>query len=125
MKFNFENRTIDMTKSEAKLASNLNSHQFKELMSMRKEFPDFTIYVIPTKSIKKNEKKESYRGLTYAYMEAYIASHGDANIMEEYYHQRNIAECHSVRYPNVKKWFLAKFPEIARFGISFDLTPAV
>ena len=107
-----------MTKTEAKLAANLNSPQFKELISMRKEFPDFAIYVIPTKTIKKNEKKESYRGLTYTYMEAYIASHADASVMEEYLQQRNIAECHSIRYPNVKKWFLAKFPEIAEFGVA-------
>lgn len=117
MKYNFENRTIDMTKSEAKLAATRNTSQFNELIEMRKDFPDFAIYVIPTKSIKKNEKKESYRGLTYAYMEAYIKSHADASVMEEYQQQRNIAECHSVRYPNVKKWFLAKFPEIAEFGV--------
>lgn len=118
MKYNFENRTIDMTKAEAKLAATRNTPQFKELIEMRKEFPDFAIYVIPTKTIKKNEKKESYRGLTYAYMEAYIESHADASVMDEYKEQKTIAECHSVRYPNVKKWFLAKFPEIAEFGVA-------
>ena len=31
---------------------------------------------------------------------------------------RLISECHSVRYPTIKKWFLCAFPEVAEFGIT-------
>ena len=61
MKYNFENSTIDMTKAEAKLAATRNTSQFKELIEMRKEFPDFAIYVIPTKTIKKNAVSRKMR----------------------------------------------------------------
>ena len=44
-----------MTRAEAKLAAIRNTPEFKELIEMRKDFPDFAIYVIPTKSIKKND----------------------------------------------------------------------
>jgi hypothetical protein len=29
-----------------------------------------------------------------------------------------ISECHSqrLRYPTIKKWFLAKYPDVAKFG---------
>ena len=31
-----------------------------------------------------------------------------------------ISRCHaqSLRYPTIKKWFLAKYPEVAEFGIN-------
>ena len=52
-------------------------------------------------------------------MENYIATHANAaRIMEEYKELRLQAECHSIRYPNIKKWFLAKYPEIAQFGVT-------
>ena len=51
-------------------------------------------------------------------MENYIATPANAaRIMEEYKELRLQAECHSIRYPNIKKWFLAKYPEIAQFGV--------
>ena len=52
-------------------------------------------------------------------MENYIATHANAaRIMEEYKELRLQAECHSIRYPNIKKWFLAMYPEVAQFGIT-------
>ena len=52
-------------------------------------------------------------------MENYIATHANAaRIMEEYKELRLQAECHSIRYANVKKWFLAMYPEVAQFGVT-------
>ncbi len=52
-------------------------------------------------------------------MEDYIRSHANAAAnMAEYHQQRLLAECHSIRYPNIKKWFLAMYPEVAQFGIT-------
>ena len=74
---------------------------------------------IRIKRIKRNPDKETYRGLTYAYMERYIETHANADeIMEEYKELRLISECHckARRYPKIKKWFLKKYPEVEKFG---------
>ena len=68
---------------------------------------------------KKKEDKESYRGLTYKYMEDYIRTHANAAAnMAEYHQQRLLAECHSIRYANIKKWVLGLYPEVAQFGVT-------
>ena len=52
-------------------------------------------------------------------MENYIESHDDdkKTIMKEYKEMRLISDCHSVRYPVVKNWFLDKYPKIKQFGM--------
>ena len=77
-----------------------------------------------TRTIKRNPDKETYRGLTYEYMENYILSHGnDAEVQEalsEYRELRLIAKCHGKGkgYPVIKQWFLEKYKEIEDFGIA-------
>ena len=66
MTINYENRTIEMTKTEAKEAGKYNSDKYNEL----KEIPDFRIV---TKS--SSRKRDTYKGLTYAYMLNYITKH--------------------------------------------------
>lgn len=115
LKINHENRTLVMDRTFAKAASFVGSNEYNLLQDARRDYPT---YQVTLRSIKKKEDKESYRGLTYQYMENYIACHANAiKIMEEYKELRLQAECHSIRYPNIKKWFLAKYPEIAQFGV--------
>ena len=72
--------------------------------------------------IKTNDNKNTYKGLTYEYMEEYIMTHGDTDTslanLKEYSELRLISECHSkpFRYPVIKSWFLNKFPEIVNYG---------
>ena len=70
MTINYENRTIEMTKTEAKEAGKYNSDNYNELKEIRKDFPDFRIV---TKS--SSRKRDTYKGLTYAYMLNYITKH--------------------------------------------------
>ena len=115
LKINHENRTLVMDRTFAKAASFVGSNEYNLLQDARRDYPS---YQVTLRSIKKKEDKESYRGLTYQYMENYIATNANAaRIMEEYRELRLQAECHSIRYPNIKKWFLAKYPEIAQFGV--------
>lgn len=67
------------------------------------------------------KSKESFKGLTYEYMEKYIAAHDDEDktIMADYEMLRatsDEAESSSCRmassYGEIKKWFFEKFPEI-------------
>ena len=116
LKINHENRTLVMDRTFAKAASFVGSNEYNLLQDARRDYPS---YQVTLRSIKKKEDKESYRGLTYQYMENYIATHANAaRIMAEDKELRLQAECHSIRYPNIKKWFLAKYPEIAQFGVT-------
>lgn len=114
MKIDFETETIIMNAAFAKAASHVGTKEFRQLQEIHRDYPTFRI---TTRTIKRNSNKESYRGLTYEYMERYIATH-DADMMKVFDEMRLISECHSVRYPTIKKWFLETFPEVAQFGVT-------
>ena len=81
-------------------------------MSVKSAYSDYTI---KRRTIKKKPNKESYKGLTYEYMENHILRH-DPLGMAEYRQMRYLSECHSVRYPAIKKWFLEKYPDVKNYG---------
>lgn len=115
IRVDFENHCLVMDRTFAKKAQDVRSEEYAILQKVRLEYPE---YCVKRRSIKRNEHKESYRGLTYRYMEKYIASHENAaEHRAEYDELREIADCHSVRYPRIKEWFLATYPEIERFGV--------
>ena len=107
---------IEMSREFAKYAAVVGSEEYNLLQQTRKDYPTFRVV---RKQIKKNKDKENYKGLNYPYMENYIKLHDDKEetIMKEYKEMRLLAECHSIRFPVIKKWFLAKFPEVAKFGV--------
>ena len=116
LKIDHETRTIIMDRTFQKKQSNTKSKEFKRLMAIHRDFPD---YEIVTKRIAKCPTKESYKGLTYEYMERYIKSHPRADEhIAKYAELRFLAECHSIRYPTIKKWFLNTFPEITMFHLN-------
>ena len=116
----FENNTIYMDRTFAALCRDTRSSEYTHLQQVRQHYPTFSV---AARKIKKNANKETYAGLTYGYMENYIVTHeapeNRASVLAEYRELRLIAECHkrSRRYPVIKKWFLAKYPQIAKFGI--------
>ena len=120
IRVDFHHGRIVMDRAFAKNSTNPNSAEYKQLQRVRQDYPD---YMVCTRTCKKNENKESYKGLTYAYMEHYILTHEDKDtvldVLDEYNELRLIAECHSRsrRYPIIKRWFLAKYPEIMEFGV--------
>lgn len=118
-------RCIVMDRTFYKNASNIRFEEYAMLQRARQDYPTYTPVI---KRIKRNPNKETYRGLTYAYMERYIAGHANAEaIMEEYKELRLISECHckARRYPKIKKWFLKTYPEVELFGMEeVDDTPA-
>lgn len=79
-KIDFMNRTIVMTCQFAKECANPKSKEYEDLQSVRRDYPTYTVV---RRTIKRNPHKESYRGLTYKYIENYIESHC-AEKMEEY-----------------------------------------
>ena len=68
------NRQLVMDKTFAKNAQIVGSAEYDMLQRARS---DYATYSVVTRQIKRNLNKESYRGLTYQYMEDYIAAHED------------------------------------------------
>lgn len=119
LRLNHTTRTIIMDKTFAKFAENTMSAEYAHLQSVRRDYPTYTV---ERRHIKKNAKQEHYHGLTYTYMEYYIASHGSAEDRRTYDEMKLISQCHSkaFRYPVIKSWFLERFPEIKEFGVEED-----
>ena len=111
---------IEMNTTFAKEMRNPLSEEYALLQRTRQDFPTFTIR---RRQIKSNPKKDTYKGLTYAYMRSYISTHEPKEMLEAVLHEFDelvlISQCHGrrLRYPTIKKWFLAKYPEVAQFGV--------
>ena len=120
MTINFVSRSIEMTKKFAKAASRFGSDEYLNLQAARRDYPNYKVVIISRKS---NIKTDSYKGLTYEYMESYIKTHDDSdkNIMAEYEMLRGLSKeaqealAEPCSYIEMKSWFLNKFPAIAEF----------
>ena len=121
MNANLMTKKIEMSKKEAKAAGKIGTPEFEELKSYMKEYPNFEIQIkAPAK------RKVEFRGLTYEYMKNYIKKHDDKDgkIMAEFNALIALDKKNKVQgaehleaagYLDVKKWFLAKFPEIKQY----------
>lgn len=120
IRIDLKNDRIVITKKFAKLASRYGSKEYKQLRNARNDYPDFEVVM---REIKKNPDKESYKGLTYAYMKDYIRTHEPRETRRKKSDELEelilISQCHSkaFRYPAIKKWFLEQYPEIEEFGM--------
>ena len=120
MRANIENRTIEMTKVEAKAAGKITSEKFKELKAM---LPGYEVAIVAAP----RRKKSAFNGLTYEYMAAYIEKHDEAK-MAKFNELRGIVSdedkvkygemsnnLEKAAYATIKKWFLNTFKEIKEF----------
>lgn len=111
---------IEMNTTFAKMVQNPLSDEYALLQKTRMENPSFTVR---RRQIKTNPKKDTYKGLTYPYMEFYISTHEPEDKVDEvlaYFEElKLISQCHGkrLRYPTIKKWFLNRYPDVARFGM--------
>ena len=121
MNANLMTKKIEMSKKEAKAAGKIGTPEFEELKNYMAIYPGFEIQIkAPAK------RKVEFRGLDYNYMRTYIQKHDDEDgkIMAEF--RELIAQdkkdkvegaehLEAAGYLDVKKWFLAKFPEIQKY----------
>ena len=111
MYINFSDCKIVMTKAESIAAGVYENVEYKALMNLRKDFPNYQIAI---KSPKR--KKDSFKGLTFEYMENYIEKHDneEKSIMREFRNMRGegndgvILEART--YGEIKMWFLDQYP---------------
>ena len=114
-------RAIVMNTTFAKMSEDTRSDEYALLQKVKMENPGFSVC---RRQIKSNPKKDTYKGLTYERMEEYITKYA-ANEnqkkadLAELEKMIDISKCHGMayRYPTIKKWFLAKYPEVAKFGL--------
>ena len=121
MNANLMTKKIEMSKKEAKEAGKIGTPEFEELKNYMAIYPGFEIQIkAPAK------RKVEFRGLDYNYMRTYIQKHDDEDgkIMAEFndliaLDKKNKVEgaehLEAAGYLDVKKWFLAKFPEIKQY----------
>ena len=120
----FDKNLIILNSTFAKKARRIGSPEYNQLQEDHSEFSPFKVV---QRQIKKKPDQEHYKGLTYDYMRAYIAETvGKDNAADE---EREaavkealdvleskilISKCHSntQRYPAIRKWFLATYPEV-------------
>lgn len=115
LRIDFAKNEIIMSRQFEKCASIAGSEEYRRLQLVRQDYPTFSVV---RRSIKKAPSKVTYAGLTYSYMEAYIAGHDQNGTIKKVYDElRLIGACHKVSYPTIKKWFLETYPEIVEFGI--------
>ena len=110
-------KMIIMSRTFAKKAEDPRSNEYAILKQLRE---DNFGYAVIRKEIRKNPHSEHYKGLTYDYMRTYITNHEPEatrqTMSDELEHMIEISKCHSIRYATIKKWFLAKYPDVAGFG---------
>lgn len=120
MKVFYAEGIIEMNTTFAKMTQNPLSDEYALLQKTRMENPTFTVR---RRQIKTNPKKDTYKGLTYEYMEHYIGTHEPDDQVDEvlaYFEElKLISQCHGkrLRYPTIKKWFLNQYPDVAKFGL--------
>ncbi len=87
------------------------------MQQVRKDYPDFAVVV---KTIR--NKADHFKGLTYDFMEKYIASHDNADaLMAEFNDLRATSDeavafgAEALSYGEIKAWFFKNYPEIEAF----------
>ena len=120
MFINEKKNTIELTKKEATAAAKFGTPEYKNLQQARRDYPTFSVVTVTRKA---STKKNTFKGLTYEYMEMYIEKHDDEekSIMAEYLMLRGLTDeaeealAESFTYLEMKDWFLNKFPAIKTF----------
>lgn len=88
----------------------------KEYNLLRMAMADHPQYEVVLRHIKTNPEKRVYKNMTYDYMREYISKHPHAaERMAEFEEKTLRARCHFETYGNIKKWFLAAYPDISDF----------
>lgn len=119
---NDKNRTIVITKKFAAAAKRYGTKEYKNLQKVRRDYPNYRVEV---KTVSK--KSNSFKGLTYAYMESYIRKHDDEEMLKAFFVLCGKTEegeaqefAAAASYGEIKKWFLASHEELSIQRKSID-----
>ncbi len=106
--FDRATNTFTITKKLYNASCKYGSEAYDFIEELKRNHPDCKIVV------RKTAKRDSYDGLNYEYMEAYIernTAEGD-KIRKEFHTLRE----EKANFLRVKNWFFKQFPEVKEFG---------
>ena len=110
---NSKNRTIELTKKFEAAAKYFGTQEYEKLQTVRSHYPNYFVVV---KAAAK--KADHYKGLTFDYMEKYITAHNKDLLVTFFTLCGKTSEgkeqefAAAATYGEIKKWFLAQFPEL-------------
>ena len=113
LKVDDRNRQLIMDRTFDRNRRIVGSNEYNLLQRAKKENPQYSVIL---RHIKTNPEKKIYKHLTYAYMREYIIRHTHSiERLAEFEEMRLRSKCRAIKYPKVKEWFLAAYPEIDDF----------
>lgn len=113
LKVDDKNKRLIMDRMFDKNRRIVGSREYTLLQMARADHPQYDVVL---RHIKTNPEKRIYKNMTYDYMREYILKHPHAaERMAEFEEKTLRARCHVETYGNVKKWFLAAYPDISDF----------
>ena len=109
-----DNKRIVVSKAFLAKANVHGTKEYETLEKVRTDYPD---YAVEARSIRKNpNQNRRHLRISYPYIEKYISLHENAEKrMKEYLEMRLRADCQVSSFSDVKKWFVACYPEIDDF----------
>ena len=113
LKVDDQNRRLIMDRMFDKNRRIVGSDEYDLLQRAKADYKGYTLVL---RHIKTNPEKQVYKNLTYAYMREYITRHNNNIVrLKEFEEMMLRSKCHAIKYPHVKEWFLAAYPEIDDF----------
>lgn len=109
-RFDHHNKKIIITKSFDMAARKPSTKEYELLRTLQADFPQYSISLRTAKAAK---NKNTYRGLSYRRMEAYIQSvEGDnsATALAVFEKEKQNPKFVNSPYAHMKKWFLDRYP---------------
>ena len=113
MNINFNNSTIELTKSEMSEASKYGSDMYNAVMAARRDNPGYRVV-----EIKAKKAKSDFANLDLKTIASYVEKHGNDEQKKNFaiISKRTIDEdgeyCEAQPFFLIKQWFLNDFPEI-------------
>ena len=115
-------RTIEITKKFDNASKRYGTDEYDILQNIRREYPNFKITVI-----KRNTKKDIYKGLTPKKIKDFIIRHDDdeKSMMKAYNEfigvfDGNFSAETKKSIKDIREWFLEQFPDVKAYYNSLE-----
>lgn len=120
---NHANKTIIMPKSIAKKASTYGTNEYKALIEIQSAFPSYDLKIREVN--RTPSRRDSLKGLTFEYMERFVAKNGTDLQKEAFEALRNPIHDDGLKserkfYGTIRKWFLKEFPQVLDYQKKVD-----
>ena len=109
----FAKNAIVITRDFARRASIVGTPEFKRLSELCSAYPCLTVI---TRTARKGASKTSTKGLTMAFMENFI-THRYPDDVKLYQNQVGVAKTFKSPYMYLRKWFVERYPEWAKYVV--------